>query len=276
MSESSKAPFFDAQAESFQARAGLPAHVKREVADAIVDFGRLGAGCNVLDLGAGTGDIGLEIVARGIGYTGLDASSAMLEQFRAAAETMGFSPRLVVADAGGPWPVAPGSVSVVFGSRSLHWLDPAHVAAQAFAAASPSGARLLIGRVERNADSPRHRVRRAMRDLLAREGIPGRSGNRSADRLIEECVLLGGKALPRRVVAAFTVRASVRDAIEGFRGKPGLAGMVVGDAVKERILDELTRFTTEAFGNIDTRVESTEHYVLQGVTLGTGVSDPGP
>jgi ubiquinone/menaquinone biosynthesis C-methylase UbiE len=267
MSESPPAPFFDAQAESFQARAGLPANVKREVADAIVEVGRLGTASTVLDVGAGTGDVGLELVIRGIGYIGLDASSAMLEQFRVTAETAGFSPRLLVADAGEPWPVAPGSVAVVFGSRSLHWLDPAHVAAQAFTVASPHGARLLIGRVERAADSPRHRVRRAMRDLLAREGIPGRSGSRSADRLVEECVLRGGKALPRRVVAAFSVRTSVRDAIEGFRGKPGLAGMIVEETVKERILDDLTRFTTEAFGNIDTPVDSTEQYVLQGATL---------
>jgi ubiquinone/menaquinone biosynthesis C-methylase UbiE len=267
VSESSPAPFFDSQAESFQARAGLPAHVKHAVADAIVELGRLGPSSNVLDVGAGTGDVGLELVTRGIGYIGLDASSAMLEQFRAAAETVGVSPRLLVADAGAPWPVAPGSISVVFGSRSLHWLEAAHVAAQAFAVASPRGARLLIGRVERDADSPRHRVRRVMRDLLAREGIPGRSGSRSADRLVEECVLRGGKPLPRHVVASFAVRASIRDAIESFRGKPGLAGMLLEDAVKERILDELTRFTSEAFGNIDTPLDSTEHYVLQGATL---------
>ena len=267
MSESDPAPFFDMQATSFQARAGLPARVKSEVADAIIELGRLGAGRGVLDVGAGTGDVGLELVARGIGYIGLDASSAMLEQFRSAAEKVGFHPRLVVADAGKPWPVAPASAAVVFGSRSLHWLDPGHVAAQAFAAASLDGAQLLVGRVERDADSPRHRVRRAMRDLLAREGIPGRSGSRSADRLIDECVLYGGKPLPRRVVSSFEVRASVRDAIEGFRGKPGLAGMAVDDATKERILSELTRFTSETFGNIDTPVESTEHYVLQGVTL---------
>jgi SAM-dependent methyltransferase len=267
MSESSPAPFFDAQAESFQDRAGLPAHVKREIADVIIEVCRLGPGCTVLDVGAGTGDVGLELVTLGIGYTGIDASGAMLEQFRAEAEKMGFSPRLLVADAGEPWPVAPGSISVVFGSRSLHWLDPAHVAAQAFAAASPRGAWLLIGRVERDADSPRHRVRRAMRDLLAREGILGRSSSRSTDRLVEECVLRGGKALPRRVVTTFAVRTSVRQTIEGFRGKPGLAGMIVDDAVKARILSELTRFTTETFGNIDTLVDSTEHYVLQGVTL---------
>jgi hypothetical protein len=32
-------------------------------------------------------------------------------------------------------------------------------------------------------------------------------------------------------------------------------------------LNDLTRFTTEAFGNIDEQVDSMERYVLQGATL---------
>lgn len=272
MSASAKVSFFDAQAGSFGARAGLPLHVKTAIAEAIVEAGRLGPGRTVLDIGAGTGEIGLELVTRGIGYIGLDASKPMLDEFRRAAGAAGVSPELIVADASEGWPVEPGSAAVVFGSRSLHWLDPAHVAAQAFAAASRDGAKLLIGRVERDADSPKHRVRRVMRDLLAREGIRGRSGSRSADRVVEECVLRGAKPLPRQLVVSYGVSTSIRDAIERFRDKPGLAGMPVEDAVKERILNELTRFTSEAFGNIHTPVDSTEHYVLSGVTL---VEHPG-
>ena len=266
MSATSGGPFFDAQAATFRARAGLPARVRAEVAATIVEVGRLGPSRGVIDVGAGAGDIGLELAASGVDYVGLDASPAMLEQFRSDAARAGVYPRLVVADAGGPWPVAPGSAAVIFGSRSLHWLDPAHVATEAFTAASPEGALLVVGRVERDADSPRTRARRALRDLLAREGIQGRSGKRSSARLVEECVRRGASALPRRVVSSFGVRTSIRDAIEAFRGKPGLAGTAVDEPVKSRILDEL-RFTLEAFGNIDTAQDSVERYVLEGVTL---------
>ena len=258
---------FDAQAASFQSRAGLPQDVRERVAAALIDLGGLREGRLVVDIGAGTGDIGLELLARGIGYVGIDVSDGMLQVFRGAAAAAGLHPSLVVADAAAPWPVPAGAAGLVFGSRSLHWLDPRHVAAQAFRAASPRGSRLLIGRVVRDPTSPKQRARRAMRQLLSRDGIEGRSGKRSAAAIVEECLLRGGVHVPSRVVATWTARGSIRDSIEAWRGKPGLAGTDVAETAKERILGELSRFTSEAFGNIDTLVESTEQYVLEGATL---------
>lgn len=260
-------PSFDAQAGSFKGRAGLPAEVKAAVALAVAELGRLGPGRRLLDIGAGTGELGLEMVRRGFGYTGVDVSPAMLDVFRKDAAAAGLEPHLVVADAALPWPVPPKSAAVVLGSRSLHFLDAAHVAEQAFSAAMPDGACLLVGRVERDPGSPRQHARRAMRDLLVREGLRGRSGRRSAEALVAECVRRGGRHIERRVVASFRVRTSIRASIEAFAGKPGLAGLHLDDLAKLRLLDELTRFTSAAFGNIDTLVESTEHYVLEGATL---------
>jgi SAM-dependent methyltransferase len=221
----------------------------------------------ILDIGAGTGEVGIELSAAGEGYLGIDESPEMLAIFRNRAGVAGLRPELLVADARRPWPVAPGSVGLVFGSRSLHWLEPEHVAEQARAAASPRGATLVVGRVVRDPESPAERTRRAMRALLRREGYEGRSGSQSSGRLVAACVARGAVALPPEVAATWTVRRSARASIDAWRSKPGLAGVRVPDEVKAKVLAELEGFTAEATGNIDATVESSEKFVLEGVSL---------
>jgi SAM-dependent methyltransferase len=259
--------FFDAQARTFELRAGLPPAVRAEIARALVELCRLDARRGVLDIGAGTGDIGLELAALGVRYLGLDQSEGMLDVFRARARAAGVSPTLVIADARQAWPVPAGETCLVFGSRSLHWLDPRHVAAQAVRAACPAGARLLVGRVLREETSPKQRARRAMRDLVARRGFDTRSGMRGAAALISECTARGAVPFPPREVATWTVRSSIRASIDAWRAKPGLAGAAIPEEAKSAILDDVVRFTSEAFGNIDDAVVSTERYVLEGATL---------
>jgi SAM-dependent methyltransferase len=261
------ASFFGAQAYAFEGRAGLPVEARAQIARALVELGRLDKTRGVLDIGAGSGDIGLELVTLGVRYLGLDRSEGMLDVFRQRAEAAGISPALVVADARDAWPVALGQSSLVFGSRSLHWLDPRHVAAQAFRAANPAGALLLVGRVLREDDSPKQRARRAMRDLVTRKGFDTRSGMRGAAALIDECTGRGAVPIPARVVATWTVRRSIREVIDAWRRKPGLAGVLIPEDEKSSILEDVVRFTSEAFGNIDDAVESTERYLLEGATL---------
>jgi ubiquinone/menaquinone biosynthesis C-methylase UbiE len=258
---------FDAQAASFEKRAGLLPVVSVAIASTLIDICALDAKRSVLDLGAGSGDVGLDLVARGIGYTGLDRSEGMLAVFRSRAAAVGLVPELVAGDAGLAWPVRPGSTCLVFGSRSLHWLDPEHVAAEAFRVASQDGAHLLIGRVQRDDDSPKRRARHAMRQLLGREGIAGRSGSRNARAVVEACLARGAKPFAPRVVATWQAHGSIRDAIDSWHDKPGLAGVSPSNETKDRVLRELARFTSQTFGNIDAMVESTERYVLEGATL---------
>jgi precorrin-6B methylase 2 len=259
--------FFDAQAHAFALRAGLPPEARAQIARALVQLAGLDGSHGVLDIGAGSGDIGLELVTLGVRYLGLDQSEGMLDVFRQRAAAAGVVPSLIVADASEKWPVPAGDTSLVFGSRSLHWLEPRHVAEQAFRAASPAGARLLVGRVVREETSPKQRARRAMRDFVAQRGFDTRSGMRGSAALIEECTTRGAVPFPPRVVAEWSVRGSIRGSIDAWRAKPGLAGTVMPGDVKAAVLDDVVRFTSEAFGNIDVSVVSTERYVLEGATL---------
>jgi SAM-dependent methyltransferase len=260
-------PAFDEQAETFGERAGLPATARGAVARAVAELGRVGPRRGVLDIGAGTGEIGLELSALGAPYVGIDSSGRMLDVFRARAAERGLSPSLVVADARDPWPVEPGSTAVVFGSRSLHWLQADAVAEQAFRVAAPGGAVLLIGRVVRDPESPRERVRRAMRAALRDAGFEGRSGGRSAGELISACTRLGAVAVPARTVATWTVLRAPGEALSDWSRKSGLAGLSLPEDVKVAVLERARRWTSDTFGNIDAPLESEEHFTLEGAVL---------
>jgi SAM-dependent methyltransferase len=259
-------PFFDAQAPSFEARAGIPAAARERIARALLDFGPFDAGRRILDVGAGNGEIGLELASVGAAYLGIDESAAMLSIFRNRGEALGLRPELVVADAARAWPVAAGTVGLVFGSRSLHFLEPSHIAAEAYAAASPRGAVVVVGRVVRDREGIAERVRRAMRSLLRREGFVGRSGSQHSAKLLAECAARGAEPFAPRKVATWTRRRSARRSIDAWRSKPGLAGTAVPDATKARLLDELEhRLGTE--GDIDVESDSTETFLLEGAVL---------
>jgi SAM-dependent methyltransferase len=242
--------------------------VRIQIAAAVLEMGRIEGKHRVLDLGAGTGDIGLELVSRGVSYRGVDASSGMLAIFRERAAAAGLAPDLVVADAGERWPAEDDSVRVVFGSRSLHWIDTSHLASETERVALPEGAVLIIGRVVRAPEDPRERIRGAMREILREHGYEGRSGGGRAKEGIAECVRRGGRALPACVAATWAVRRTPSASLADWRSKPGLAGRDVPDDVKASVLADVLRFTTETFGNIDQAVDVTECYVLDGVEVG--------
>ena len=66
------------------------------MAGAIVERAGARADDLVVELGAGTGEIGVHLARLPIRYVGLDGSAAMLEVFRAKAADA--SPELIVAD----------------------------------------------------------------------------------------------------------------------------------------------------------------------------------
>lgn len=258
---------FDKQAPDFDARAGLPAGVCAQAADAIVAIAGLRSGSRVLDLGAGTGEVGAELVTRGLSYVAVDASPEMLAEFRKKTRASGSHPELLVGDARERWPVGDASVRLVFGSRSLHWLSPEHVVSESLRVASPDGCTILIGRVERPDHNPRARLRRKMRELLRAAGYSGRHGGANARALVERLVLAGATPLAVRSVAAWNVSVTPRSIIEAWRRKHGLGGVDPTPAEKNDVLARTEAWAVEQFGDVDVPIESEECYTLEGAML---------
>lgn len=260
-------PNFDRQAATFDARAGLSEPVARQLAAALIEYAGLRPGDPVFEVGAGTGEIGIWLCRAGLRYRGIDLSGPMLEVFRRGADELGVVAELSQADANEPWPVDDGSVRLIFGSRSLHLLDPEHVVAEAFRAAAPEGAVLCVGRRERDDDSLRRRIRQKMRHLLAESGIQGRDNEAGSRTLLRACRERGAVELPERIAVVWQAAHTARAAIDAWRGKEGLAGVDVPPAIKSRILNQLETWADQTFGDLDAPIESQEQYILHGVRI---------
>lgn len=256
---------YDVEARDFEARKGLPAPVPTEVARAIVEACELAPGDLLIEIGPGTGQIGKELVGLGLAYVALDASAAMLDQFRRAL-TDGQLAELVHADARERWPVADGAASAVFGSRSLHLLPAPHVAAELTRTASSRGSTLLAGRIVRAENDPRDRLRAEMRRIVSRAGAP-RSGTAELERLLSACQKNGAEALSPRRVARFTRKFRIRDAIEGWAHKGKIATVALDEAGRRELCDKLEGWAAAEFGDIEATLESTEEYWLYGARL---------
>lgn len=262
--DATPAAAFDQQASHYDARAGLPPTAGAAVAQAIVDLAGVGPGDLVVELGAGTGEIGVDLVRLPIRYVGLDASPAMLVVFSAKA-VLGSS-SLIVADCNLPWPLPAGSAVVVFASRVVHLLDPEHIARETARVVRPGGS-LLLGRVLREPDGIKERLRRRRRELLVEAGIGPRQGEEGTRRVVERCLAVGGTFLGREVVAEWSGETTPARVIAGWATLSRMGSVAVDPVTRADILDELRRWGRAEFGDLDRPAAFRERYAIDVVRL---------
>lgn len=221
----------------------------------------------MLELGAGTGQLGAEFPALGVHYIGLDNSDAMLEVFERH-EPRSPHVRLIHADADGEWPVQDASVRAVFVSRAVHLFRSAeHLVDETLRVVRGPGATFCVGRVERDADGPRSALRREMRArLLARDHAP-RDGERGKHRALEAFRARGAAPLDPVIAARWPVTIAPRRVLDDWREKSGLGGCEPTAAEKAAILAELAGWAAARFGSLDAPVASEERYILEAVAL---------
>jgi SAM-dependent methyltransferase len=249
----------------------LPAAAVEAIAGAVGEMVRGGL---LLEVGAGTGEIGTRLAALGRGaggfrYLGLDLSFPMLLRFRARVERgRGAAPALLVhADADRPWPVAAGTASGLFLSRAAHLLRSEALVREAVRVAHPRGLVFVLGNVRRNPESVRTEMRRRMRRLLAEHGVAGRSGERTRRRLLASLERRGGVLLPPRTAASWNVIERPGESLTAWREKSGLAGRAIEPELRALVLDRLEGWARKRFGNLEAARETEERYELAAVRL---------
>lgn len=258
---------FDGDAERFDDRAGLSDECCGLVVSAINEIcGEPESGL-LLEVGTGTGQIGVGLASLPLRYVGFDDSAPMLEQFRERASHVGAEVELFEADGNQEWPVEDGSTNVTFSSRALHLLDQEHVINELFRVAAPNEAYLIIGHVFRDSQNPRAEMRRQMRDFLREYGAEGKSGERRRGRLLEQCRNRGAELMETVQAAEWSVNYSPRISIDSWRSKDGLAGGFVSNDIKESVMSRLTQWAETRFGSLDRQFEIQESYRLEAVRL---------
>ncbi len=254
---------FDDQAESFDRRAGLPAASARDVALVLQEL--LDGSGLVIDIGAGTGEIGSVLASGSSSYVGIDISAPMLFAFR---RKLGpHSGCLVQADAGRGWPIVSGQANLVFSSRAAHLLPPELFVRETLRVAHPAGAVVALGSVKREQGSLRADLRREMRRLLAAAGIRARGGRRARETLVASFETHGARPFRPRRVASWSVSERPADSLRAWREKSGLAGRSVPEQIKDDILRHLEDWSQKRHGEPTTSRQTVEHYELSGVCL---------
>jgi len=264
---------FDPQAVDFDLRAGLPSGVARRIAAAVAELAPAPSGM-VLDLGAGTGQIGQHLAgmsgAHGRSrYLGLDVSGPMLAVFRRklGPGAAGARGGLLRADAAVGWPIASGRVDLVFLSRAAHLLPLAVLVEETLRVASPEGALAVFGGVRSRPESLRVVLRREMRRLLVERGIEGRSAGEAQRRIAGALAARGGEVLPVRTAASWGVVERAGDVLAAWRAKSGLGGRPVTPEVQDGVLRRLEDWVRERYGSLDATRDAIECYDLAAVRL---------
>ena len=258
---------FDSQAAAYDQRAGFSPEVSHAIAQAAVAIGQMRPRDLIVEIGAGTGQIGRWFAQSPWRYIGFDLSRGMLEVFQQHPVSDTASRLLVSADGTLSWPLADATASLIFSSRALHLLPLTHVVTESFRIARHSDSVLITGRVQRQQTSVTARMQREMQQRMRHHGFPAREGNRHHQRLCDALCQRGARMLEPVVAARWTVKRTPWQSIEAWQSKPGLGGADPPREVKDAILRELQEWAKATFANLHQPIASEETYVLQGIEL---------
>jgi len=255
---------FDEQATRYDARVGLPASVGPAVAAEILACVRLQTDDLVLELGAGTGEIGLHLARLPARYLGIDNSAEMLQQFR---DKLGpDAASLLLADASQSWPLDDQAASVVFASRVIHLLDAEHVARETLRVGRPGGW-LLLGSVLRDGDGVKERLRRRRLELLQQAGVGPLRGRERSRRVVAHCRAAGGASMGRRVVAEWSGVTTPAEVIAGWATLSRMGSVAVDPVRRQEILGELRDWARAELGDLDQPETYQERYAIDCIRL---------
>ncbi len=261
---------FDSQAAEFDRTRGLPDPIVKEIVDAVSKIAPVTGEGVLLEIGAGTGQIGEGLRNLPLPYVGLDNSGPMLERFRRRIGPSTPEITLIECDGNQKWPVGKGSVEILFSSRTLHLLPTSRVVQEASRVMRREGSYVILGRVRRDPESVKSTMRRLMQRSLKDEGIEGGPSGES-----DAAMLAGfdsGDSSPLRPLRteSWVVSTSPAQSIRSWREKEGLAGLNLDSSVKEKIFGRLERLAEAIYSDLDGSIESKEYYELTGIKWKTG------
>lgn len=261
---------FDSQATIFEERAGLAPEVARAVATAVAEMSGSARGDLVFEIGAGTGEIGLHLLQLAE-YVGIDRSEGMLDLFRARVDEPE-RVRLFHHDADARWPVDDGSVAAVFGSRVVHLLEPAHLQSELARVLRPGGA-FLVGRVARDRDSARGRLRQQRQRILKDHGVKARQAEKLTQNLLDDLVDGGAAPIEPKPVATWSVTTSPAEILDQWSRLTSMGGATLEPTERDAILGDVRSWAERELGDLTRSETSTETYRVSGVRIG-GTSAP--
>jgi demethylmenaquinone methyltransferase/2-methoxy-6-polyprenyl-1,4-benzoquinol methylase len=247
---------YDVAASTFERHRALPDGVPETIRAAVLEAVDASPP-RLLDLGAGTGRIGIPFIAARDDYVGVDLSFGMLSEFRRRAAECARAPRLVRAD-GERLPFADASFDAVLliqvfgGMRGWRRL-----LAEARRVLRRAGV-LVLGRAVAPPDGLDARMKARLALLLGEIGAPADRTNtrQNAQGWLEQ------EARGTRLVAAtWTASRTPRGFIE--RHRTGARFSALPAPVKEEAMRRLAAWAATAFGSLDAASVEPYEFELQ-------------
>jgi SAM-dependent methyltransferase len=166
-------PTHDELARSFDAAAAVYARARPGYPDAALDWLLPTHAREVLDLGAGTGKLTAQLVARGLAVTAVEPSQRMRAELEAALAACVTALPGRAEDI----PLPDASVDVVLVAQAWHWVDPARAVPEVARVLRPGG---RLGLVWNRRDERVGWVAE-LGELLARPGAPSDAAGAAAE-----------------------------------------------------------------------------------------------
>lgn len=254
---------FDTQAKIYDERTGLGEQTAKKVAEAITQYIPSHSQGHLLEIGAGTGEIGYFLQQLPIPYLGFDLSKGMLDQYIQRSS----NPLLIQCDGNQTWPFQKHSISIFFSSRAIHQLHHDHVLAQLKYLANQRSSLFILGYVKRQKDSVKATMRREMHKLLNQHGLKEKSGQSSRNELFLKIEQAGGKALPTMTVSQWQVNHAPIDSINSWLKVDGIAGRDVDKDLKKDILGQLKKSVASQYCDLEKSYPAQESYQLSIIQL---------
>lgn len=184
---------FDRVAGIYDATRGLPPDASTQITDAVLAAVAATPATRFLEVGIGTGRIGFPIAARGVAYTGVDISAAMLDVLRHKAEHAGIGDNLQLLQGDiTALPFADEQFDVVLGVHIFHLVSEWRRAiAEARRVLRPGGT-LVVGANHAFSTEPGEVIRRQWLEFAHAMNAPTRPENGSWERLEALLIESGG------------------------------------------------------------------------------------
>jgi ubiquinone/menaquinone biosynthesis C-methylase UbiE len=248
---------YDRGAASFERQRALPGGVAQSVRAAVLAAAGHTETPRLLDLGAGSGRIGLSFVAAGDDYVAVDLSAAMLRVF-AEKDAQGHRAQLIQAD-GRALPLADASFDAVlliavFGDVP----DWRPLVAEARRVLRPGGV-IAIGRTATPDDGIDERLKQRL-DLLLAERMadaPRKNGRKNAAQHLAAAATTTTNLVP----ATWSVVRNTRQFLERHGGGARFSRLPLG--VREEALAELAEWAKDKFGSLDAAFTETHRFEMQ-------------
>ena len=258
--------FFD-RTTGGSARSGLPSGVSVLIAEKINKLITGIPSKNILDIGTGNGEIGIELGKLSNQYIGFDKSESALVDFKGRTGFNASKLHLIKHDGNLPWPLGDNTINVFFSSRALHLLKIKHAIKEIQRVRMDSPVYIFLGRVERDFNSFKSTLRRTLRTTLKQFNYLPRSGHKERSQLFEELKSSGGEVGVPISVAKWTTYHSPRKYLDAWKNSTGLAGIHMDPAMKSKVLEEVLVEASKMYKDIGKAFESEEWYELSYIKL---------